>query len=74
MDSRYNSYAPANGGLWMTRCVGEEIIIGEGDNEAVIVIESAAGGRVQLRVVAGANVPIVRAELRWSVRKGEGNV
>lgn len=59
-------YASQAGGLWLTRSVGEEIIIGEGENEVVIVVEAASGGRTQLRLLAGPHITIQRAELRWS--------
>lgn len=55
-------YATPFGGLVINRRIGEEIVIGEGENEAVVVVEAASGGRVQLRIVAGDNVRIRRAE------------
>lgn len=65
-------YASKAGGLWLTRAVGEEIIIGEGENEIVIVVETASGGRAQLRILAGPNIKIQRAELRWTTTDKDG--
>lgn len=65
-------YASQAGGLWLTRSAGEEIIIGEGENEVVIVIEAASGGRAQLRILAAAHVKIQRAELRWTTPREDG--
>ena len=56
-------YASGIGGLRITRCAGEEIVLGEGDNEVVVVVETASGGRAQIRVVAPPYVRIMRAEL-----------
>ena len=64
-------YASQAGGLWLTRNVGEEIIIGEGEHEVVIVVEAASGGRAQLRILAGPQIKIQRAELRWSTTDKE---
>ncbi len=57
-------YASEIGGLVLNRRVGEEIIIGEGPDETVIVVEAASGGRVQLRLVAPDHIRIQRAELK----------
>jgi len=65
------AYASQVGGLWLTRSVGEEIIIGEGEHEAVVVVEAASGGRAQLRILAGPSVRIQRAELRWTTTEKE---
>ena len=65
------NYAPQRGGLVITRVVGEELIIGEGINECVIVVESAAGGRTQLRILADRSIPIHKAEVRWEIRGDE---
>jgi len=58
------TYGPAFGGLYLNRKVGEELVIGEGENECVICVEAAAGGRVSLRITAGPNVRIDRSEIR----------
>jgi len=58
------TYGPSFGGLYLNRKVGEELVIGEGENECVIMVEAAAGGRVSLRITAGPNVRIDRSEIR----------
>lgn len=67
------SYSSGAGGLRLTRCVGEEIIINEGEHETVVVVEAAAGGRAELRIIAGPNIKIQRAELRWTTGGEGGN-
>jgi sRNA-binding carbon storage regulator CsrA len=58
------AYGPSFGGLYLNRKVGEELVIGEGENECVICVEAAAGGRVSLRITAGPSVRIDRSEIR----------
>ena len=54
-------YGPNIGGLTLTRRAGEEIILNQGtDSETVIVVEAAAGGRAQLRIIAPRHVTIDR--------------
>ena len=65
-------YASDKGGLRITRSVGEELVIGQDNDEVVVVIEAAAGGRVQLRIVAAKHVKIMRAELLGQSQTGEG--
>ena len=60
-------YGPNVGGPTLTRRAGEEIILNQGtDSETVIVVEAAAGGRAQLRIIAPRHVTIDRAETRFS--------
>jgi sRNA-binding carbon storage regulator CsrA len=61
--SAKRSYGSDIGGLILNRKVGEELVIGEGANEAVIIVETASGGRTQLRILAGPSVIIKRAEI-----------
>ena len=65
-------YASDKGGLRITRSVGEDLVIGQDNDEVVVVIEAAAGGRVQLRIVAQKHVKIMRAELLGQSQTGEG--
>ena len=57
------SWGAPGRGLVLTRKVGQEVVIGSGENEAIIVVEFASGGTARLRIVAAGNVVIRRPEL-----------
>lgn len=50
-------------GLVLSRKVGQEVIIGTGDSEVVVIVEYASGSTARLRIIAGGNVPIRRPEI-----------
>lgn len=52
--------------LVLSRKVGEEIVIGEGENRIVLVIVAINGNRVRLRIKAGDHIKILRGELDLS--------
>ena len=65
---RVKTYSPAwlgdlAGGLTLRRRIGEGIVIGEGDTDCVVIVEESAGGSVTLRLLAGPQVYILRAEI-----------
>lgn len=65
--------APDWGGLVLFRRVGEEIVIRTGNQEVLIVVEAAGGGRAQLRIIADSGVQIWRGEvLRRQDEEKEG--
>ena len=75
---RVKTYSPAwlgdlAGGLTLSRRIGEGIIIGEGDTECVVIVEESAGGSVTLRLLAGPQVYILRAEIEEDEDEGPGN-
>lgn len=50
-------------GLLLYRKIGEQFVIGSGDNEAIITVEEARAGRCAVRIIAGKGVRILRMEL-----------
>lgn len=52
--------------LVLARKVGERIIIGEGDDQIVLVVLRIDGNRVRLGLDAGDHIHIIRGELEVS--------
>ena len=47
-------------------------MIGEGDTECIVIVEESAGGSVTLRLLAGPQVYILRAEIEEEEDEGLG--
>ncbi|MHC4913566.1 MAG: carbon storage regulator [Planctomycetota bacterium] len=49
--------------LVLSRKVGERIVIGEGEDQIVLVVVDIKGGRIRLGIEAGDHIHILRGEL-----------
>ncbi|MFA6492706.1 MAG: carbon storage regulator [Patescibacteria group bacterium] len=54
--------------LVLARKVGQSIVIGEGDNEAEILVIEIRGDQIRLGINARRNIPVHRKELLEQIK------